>query len=69
MEKYTDANGKSAYRGYCIDMFEEISKLAKFEYKLYETPGNSYGRLNEKGQWNGAVRELIDKVPTYMLSI
>ena len=62
MEKYTDANGKSAYRGYCIDMFEEISKLAKFEYKLYETPGNSYGRLNEKGQWDGAVRELIDKV-------
>ena len=43
-------------------MFEEIAKKAGLKYDLYQTPGNSYGRLSEKGQWDGAVKELIEKV-------
>ena len=56
------ANCTKGYRGYCINMFEEIAKKAGLKYDLYQTPGNSYGRLSEKGQWDGAVKELIEKV-------
>ena len=48
-------------------MFEEIAKKAGLKYDLYQTPGNSYGRLSEEGQWDGAVKELIEKVFTFSL--
>ena len=61
------ANCTQGYRGYCINMFEEIAKKAGLKYDLYQTPGNSYGRLSEKGQWDGAVKELIEKVFAFSL--
>lgn len=32
-----------------------------FEYELYESPDGNFGAMNEKGEWNGMIKELIDK--------
>lgn len=57
----TDASGKVMYTGYCIDLIEELKKLMGFEYEIFEAPDEQYGRMNENSEWNGMVKELIDK--------
>lgn len=62
---FLDPNAKdkdNPYAGYCIDLLEEIRKLIKFDYVIYEAPDKKFGYMDDKGQWNGIVKELIDKV-------
>ncbi|KAL0269510.1 UNVERIFIED_CONTAM: hypothetical protein PYX00_007214 [Menopon gallinae] len=61
---FTDPNaadGESKYKGYCIDLIEEIRELIKFDYEIYEAPDKKFGTMDDKGQWNGMIKELIDK--------
>ena len=44
-----------------MDLLADIADLLKFEYTLYEVPGNKYGMMDENGNWDGAVKELLDK--------
>ena len=50
------------YEGYCIDLLKELKNLMSFEYELYEVSDGQYGRMNEMSEWNGMVKELMDKV-------
>ena len=50
------------YVGYCIDLLEELKNLMNFEYELMEAPDGQYGRMNEQAEWNGMVKELMEKV-------
>ncbi|KAG8282323.1 Ionotropic receptor 25a [Homalodisca vitripennis] len=61
--KVLDKNGKETdkFQGYCIDLIEEISKMLGFEYDIYIAPDNSFGFMDENGQWNGMIKELIEK--------
>ena len=56
----TTADGK--YAGYIIDMLKALSVQLNFEYELYEVPDGKNGMMNDKGEWNGMVRELIEDV-------
>ena len=58
----TVVDGKVTYSGYCIDLIKELQKLMQFQYELYEAPDGQYGRMNENTEWNGLVKELVDKV-------
>lgn len=49
------------FRGYCIDLIDEIAKLVKFDYDIKEVEDGKFGNMNDKGEWNGVVRKLIDK--------
>lgn len=42
-------------------MLDEIARLLSFEYVIYEVEDKSFGISNDEGQWNGMVRELMDK--------
>jgi hypothetical protein len=54
-----EENGK--FKGFCIDLLNEISQKMNFRYELYKVADNSYGsEIN--GTWNGMIRELMDKV-------
>lgn len=53
---------KTGFRGLLIDLMDEIAHMVNFTYDLYKVPDGEMGRLNEKKEWNGLVRELIDKV-------
>ena len=33
-----------------------------FDYEIYAAPDGVYGRMDENENWNGMIRELVDKV-------
>ena len=57
-----DSSSSQKYIGYCIDLLEELKGLMNFEYELMEAPDGEYGRMNDMAEWNGMVKELMDKV-------
>jgi len=47
MIQIDDEDGKGVkFKGYCIDLIEEIRKLIGFEYEIYIAPDNNFGKLN-----------------------
>ena len=48
--------------GFVIDLLDELSSLANFQYTVKLVPDGNYGAKTETGLWNGMVRELIDEV-------
>ncbi|XP_072156450.1 glutamate receptor ionotropic, kainate 2 isoform X2 [Bemisia tabaci] len=54
--------GNARYEGFCIDLLKTIATQVGFHYAIRLVPDNMYGVYdNEKKEWNGIVRELIDK--------
>ncbi|XP_037037565.1 ionotropic receptor 25a [Bradysia coprophila] len=56
-----DPAAPKGYKGYCIDLMNEIAKYLKFDYEIKEVEDQRFGNMDEKGEWNGVVRKLIDK--------
>lgn len=56
-----DENAPKGFKGYCIDLIEEIAKSVGFDYDIKEVEDKKFGNMDEKGEWNGVVRKLIDK--------
>ena len=57
-----DENGNIVFDGYCIELLHDIKKILNFEYDIYEVKDGTYGVMNEDNEWNGMIRELVDKV-------
>jgi ionotropic glutamate receptor len=55
-------SGNDRWEGYCVDLIRELSQIRNFKYELRVLEGESpsHGTRNEKGEWNGLIRELID---------
>lgn len=60
--------GNDRFEGYCLDLLKELSNILGFSYEVKLVGDGKYGAQNDKGEWNGMVRELIDHVSTYSLS-
>lgn len=54
-----DKNASKGYKGYCIDIIDEMARSLNFDYELYED--RKHGSMNERGEWSGIIRKLIDK--------
>lgn len=54
--------GNDRYEGYCMDLLKELSNILGFTYEVRLVGDGKYGAQNDKGEWNGMVRELIDHV-------
>uniref|UniRef100_A0A4W3HVM3 Glutamate receptor n=1 Tax=Callorhinchus milii TaxID=7868 RepID=A0A4W3HVM3_CALMI len=52
--------GNGRFEGYCIDLLKELSNILGFTYEVRLVDDGKYGAQDEKGQWNGMVRELMD---------
>lgn len=51
------------FEGFCIDLLRLISEMVGFDYSIELVPDGKYGVYDlETGEWNGIVRELMDKV-------
>ena len=61
-EPQHEKKGNKRYEGYCVDLINEISKLLEFNYTIKIVEDLKYGTKNERGEWNGLIRELIDGV-------
>lgn len=60
MMKEIDADGKTIYKGYCVDLLNALSELMHFDYEIYESPDGKYGQMSPDKSWNGVIRELIE---------
>lgn len=56
-----DETVEKGYKGYCVDLLDEIASLVKFEYTIQEVEDKRFGSMDDNGEWNGIVRKLIDK--------
>ncbi len=54
--------GNDRFEGFCVDLLREISELVGFKYKIELVPDGKYGAPDKHGEWNGMVRQLIDRV-------
>lgn len=55
--------GNARFEGYAIDLIDGISKILNFTYRFELVDDNNYGSINsETGEWNGLIRQLLDKV-------
>lgn len=58
-------NKTQEFEGLSIDILEKMRETLKFNYKIYVVPDGKFGvRDRLTGQWNGIVKEIIDKVFT-----
>ena len=62
-----ELSGNDRFEGYCLDLLKELSNILGFTYEVKLVTDGKYGAQNDKGEWNGMVRELIDHVsPAFM---
>lgn len=55
--------GNAHYEGFCIDLLKNIAAMVGFEYRIELVPDGKYGVIDlDTGEWNGIVRQLMDKV-------
>lgn len=67
-----DLKGNDRFEGFCIDLLKELSHILGFMYDIRVVEDGKYGSQDEKGQWNGMIRELIDhvsKTPCFCLCL
>lgn len=57
-----ELSGNDRFEGYCLDLLKELSNILGFTYEVRLVGDGKYGAQNDKGEWNGMVRELIDHV-------
>ena len=58
------------YKGFCIDLLDELATSLNFKYELHDLQGEEYGAQDSKtGKWNGLVGELIADVSYNMGTI
>lgn len=55
--------GGPQYEGFAVDLLDMVAKSLKFNYTMYVAPDGKYGAKDkDTGEWNGMVRELIERV-------
>ncbi|XP_022915882.1 glutamate receptor ionotropic, kainate 2-like isoform X3 [Onthophagus taurus] len=58
----SNLSGNARYEGFCIDLLKGIAQMVGFEYRIELVPDGKYGAIDlETGEWNGIVRQLMDK--------
>lgn len=62
VQGWENKTGNDRWEGYCMDLIRELSQIGNFKYEVRVLQGElaSHGARNEKGEWNGLIRELID---------
>ncbi|XP_045532788.1 ionotropic receptor 25a-like [Pieris brassicae] len=56
-----DEQAPKGFKGYCIDLMDEISQILKFDYEISLSPDGKFGAIDESGNWNGIIKELMEK--------
>lgn len=55
--------GNARFEGFCIDLLKWIASQVGFNYVIKLVPDHMYGVYDpETKEWNGIVRELMEKV-------
>lgn len=54
--------GNDRFEGFCIDLLKELANILGFSYEIRLVPDGKYGSQDDKGQWNGMIKELMEHV-------
>ncbi|XP_050303158.1 ionotropic receptor 25a isoform X2 [Anthonomus grandis grandis] len=58
---YRDETAPKGFKGYCIDLIDEIANILHFDYEIEAVADGMFGNMDEQGNWNGIIKDLIDK--------
>lgn len=59
----TNLRGNDRFQGFCIDLLKTVADQLTFNYVIELVPDRKYGAVDPNtGEWNGMVRELLQKV-------
>ncbi|KAI6220068.1 Protein CBR-GLR-7 [Aphelenchoides fujianensis] len=47
------------FQGYCIDLLEFIREDLNFTYEIYLVPDGKFGAMEQTGNWNGMIGQLV----------
>lgn len=63
LRPFSNLTGNARFEGFCIDLLRQIAVMVGFEYRIEMVPDGKYGVIDlDTGEWNGIVRQLMDKV-------
>ena len=61
------SSSKQEFEGAAIDILDELSRILGFSYSIYLSPDGKAGVENPStGEWNGAIKEIIEKVKSLL---
>lgn len=58
--------GNDRFEGFCIDLLKELASILGFSYEIHLVPDGKYGFQDDKGQWNGMIKELMEHVSIHI---
>lgn len=62
--------GNDRFEGFCIDLLRRIASQIGFQYTIRLVPDHMYGVYDRQTkQWNGIVRELMERVSPHRLTL
>ncbi|KAH7985118.1 hypothetical protein HPB52_024316 [Rhipicephalus sanguineus] len=57
----SNMTGNDRFYGYCIDLIKMLAREIGFKYEFYLTPDGAYGKPQANNEWNGMIKELLDR--------
>ncbi|XP_031337563.1 ionotropic receptor 25a-like [Photinus pyralis] len=58
---YINDSFARGYTGYCINLMDEIAKFLQFDYEIHIQKEGGFGQMDDHGNWDGIVHELLEK--------
>lgn len=54
--------GNDQFEGYGVDLIRHVAEMLEFDYELYLVPDGKFGSMDDHGNWNGMMGELLSGV-------
>lgn len=57
-----DTTSGNNFTGFCVDILLELANRLNFSFEIEIVKDKTFGKKNEKGEWNGIIGELVNRV-------
>ena len=61
-EELQGKTGNDQFVGFIPDMMKKLAEDLKFTYDLYLVPDGNFGSLQDNGEWNGMIQQVLSGV-------
>ena len=61
-EDHEGLQGNDRFEGFAVELMDKIAQNLQFEYELYPVPDGQFGSIDENGEWNGMIGEVLNGV-------
>jgi hypothetical protein len=56
------SNSTNKFVGFCVDILLDLADRLNFSFEIEIVKDKTFGKKNEKGEWNGIIGELVNRV-------